>query len=51
MFYCVACSRTFAEPGIEMNDGEPFKVGPHCGSDRFSQRDAMQVYDPNEDGA
>ena len=57
MNYCVSCSRTFAHPGIEMNDGKPELVCPFCHSERFSVRDyqerltGMQVYDPNEDGA
>lgn len=57
MNLCTNCSRTFAEPGIEMNDGRPESVCPFCGSDRFSQRDyqerlsGMQVFDPNDDGA
>ena len=56
MNLCTACSRTFATPGIADNDGEPFPVCPHCGSDRFSARDyqerltGMQVYN-EDDGA
>ncbi len=48
MNYCTACSRTFAEPGIEMNDGRPEPVCPYCGSDRFSERDSMEVTDGDD---
>ena len=57
MNYCTACSRTFAEPGIQMNDGKPELACPYCGSDRFSERDyqerlsGMQVFDESDDGA
>ena len=57
MNYCVSCSRTFATPAIQMNDGKPELACPYCGSDRFSEADyrerfsGMQVFDPNEDGA